>query len=156
MSQSLKDPASAGQDVRSPSVPETAGAMGSQDWNQEETMTKNILKSVVALVGAIFICSAIAFAAKAKTITVHYDSILPNGQTLKAGDYAVKVDETTHKVQFIQKDEVVAETPCNCKESKKNDKTICVFENKKDGKKVLQEVRVKGDTRHIVMEGSGI
>ena len=118
-------------------------------------MTKGILKSMVALVGAIFICSSIAFA-KAKTVTVAYDTVLPNGQTLKAGDYQVHVDEIAHKVKFMQKDEVVAEAPCNCKEGKKNDKTICVFQNNKEGKRVLQEVRVKGDTKHIVMEGSGI
>lgn len=118
-------------------------------------MTKGVLKSMVALVGAIFICSSIAFA-KAKTITVHYDSVLPNGQTLKAGEYKVHVDETAHKVQFMQKDKVVAEAPCDCKEGKKNEKTQCVFKKGKEGKQILQEVRVKGDTKQIVMEGSGI
>ena len=38
----------------------------------------------------------------------------------------------------------------------KNEKTECHFMTGKDGKQILQEVRVKGDTRKIVMEGSGI
>lgn len=119
-------------------------------------MTKNVLKTVVMVAGAILICSAIALAEKVPTVNVHYDSILPNGQTLKAGDYTVKVDETAHKVQFLQKGKVVAEAPCNCTTGKKNDKTECQFVKDKDGKQILQEVRVKGDTKQIVMEGSGI
>ena len=119
-------------------------------------MTKSVLKTVVMLTGAILICSAIALAEKVPTVNVHYDSILPNGQTLKAGDYAVKVDEAAHKVQFLQKGKVVAEAPCNCTVGKKNEKNECSFVKDKNGKQVLQEVRVKGDTRQIVMEGSGI
>lgn len=119
-------------------------------------MNKNILKSLAILAGAIFIFSALAFAEKPKTITVHYDSILPNGQTLKAGEYTVKVDEAIHKVQFLQKGKVVAEAPCNCVPGDKNSKTECVFKSDKEGKKVLQEVRVKDDTKHIIMEGAGI
>lgn len=119
-------------------------------------MSKSVLRTLVALAGAIFICSAIAFAEKAKTVTLHYDSVLPNGQTLKAGEYTVHVDETAHKVQFMQKDKVVAEAPCNCIQGKKNDKTECVFKKDKEGKQILQEVRVKGDSKQIVMEGAGI
>ena len=119
-------------------------------------MTKNILKTAVMLAGAILICSAIALAEKAPTVNVHYDSVLPNGQTLKAGDYTVKVDESVHKVQFLQKGKVVAEAPCNCKAGEKNQKTTCLFLKEKEGKQILQEVRVKGETRQIVMEGSGI
>jgi hypothetical protein len=119
-------------------------------------MTKSFLKTLVALAGAILVCSVIAFADKAQTVKVHYDSILPNGQTLKAGEYAVHVDEAAHKVQFMQKDKVVAEGPCNCIQGKKNEKTECVFKKDKEGKQTLQEVRVKGDTKQIVMEGAGI
>ncbi len=119
-------------------------------------MTKNVLKTLVALAGAILICSVIALAEKPKTVSVHYDSVLPNGQTLKAGEYTVKVDEAAHKVQFMQKDKVVAESPCNCIQGKKNEKTECVFKKDKEGKQMLQEVRVKGDTKQIVMEGAGI
>ena len=119
-------------------------------------MTKNVLKSVVMLAGAILFCSIIALAEKVPTVNVHYDSILPNGQTLKAGDYTVKVDESVHKVKFLQEGKVVAEAPCNCKAGGTNKKTTCLFIKDKEGKQVLQEVRVKGDTRQIVMEGSGI
>ncbi len=119
-------------------------------------MSKNILKSLAVLAGTIFIFSALAFAEKPKTVTLHYDSVLPNGQTLKAGDYTVKVDESVHKVQFLQKGKVVAEAPCNCVPGDKNSKTECVFNSGKDGKKTLLEVRVKDDTKHIVMEGAGI
>jgi hypothetical protein len=119
-------------------------------------MNKNVLKSVLMIASAILICTAIAFAEKPKTVNVHYDSLLPNGQTLKAGDYVVKVDESVHTVQFLQKGKVIAEAPCNCITSKKNAKTECHFMKDKEGKQILQEVRVKGDTRQIVMEGSGI
>ncbi len=119
-------------------------------------MSKRILKSLAILAGAIFIFSALAFAEKPQTVTVHYNSILPNGQTLKAGDYTIKVDESVHKVQFLQKGKVVAEAPCNCKPGNKNDRTECVFSKDKEGKQKLQEVRVKGDTKQIVLEGAGI
>jgi hypothetical protein len=119
-------------------------------------MTKSVLKTLVALAGAIFICSAIALAEKPKTVSVHYDSVLPNGQTLKAGEYTVNVDESIHKVQFLQKGKVVAEAPCNCVKGAKNEKTECIFKKDKEGKQMLQEVRVKGDTKQIVMEGAGI
>ena len=119
-------------------------------------MTKSILRTAVMLAGVIFISSVIALAEKAKTVAVHYDSVLPNGQTLKAGEYTVNVDESVHKVQFLQKGKVVAETHCNCVTGKKNDKSECVFKKDKEGKQTLQEVRVKGDTKQIVMEGAGI
>jgi hypothetical protein len=129
---------------------------GSTRSCQEELMTRNVLKGAVMLAGAILFCSVIALAAKPQTVKVHYDSILPNGQTLKAGDYAIKVDESAHKVQFLQKGKVIAEAPCDCKTGEKNEKTICRFTKDKEGKQVLREVRVKGETRQIVMEGSGI
>ncbi len=119
-------------------------------------MIKNTLKSFAVVAGTIFIFSALAFAEKPKTVNVHYDSILPNGQTLKAGEYVVNVDESVHKVQFLQKGKVVAEAPCNCKPGNKNDKTECIFTKDKDGKQKLREVRVKGDTKQIVLEGAGI
>jgi hypothetical protein len=134
-------------------MPTKAGFMQSC---QEELMTRNVLKCVVMLAGAILLCSVFALAAKPQTVKVHYDSILPNGQTLKAGVYTVKVDESVHKVQFLRKGKVVAEGPCNCIAGEKNPETTCLFAKDKDGKQVLKEVRIEGDTRQIVMEGSGI
>jgi hypothetical protein len=129
---------------------------GSTRSCQEELMTRNVLKGAVMLAGAILFCSVIALAAKPQTVKVYYDSILPNGQTLKAGVYTVKVDESVHKVQFLRKGKVIAEGPCNCIAGEKNPETTCLYGKDKDGKQVLKEVRIEGDTRQIVMEGSGI
>ena len=120
---------------------------------QEEPMTKNILKSVMMLTGAILFCSVIALAEKVPTVNVHYDSILPNGQTLKAGDYTVKVDESVHKVQFLQKGKVVAEVPCDCKTGEKNKKTSCLYVKDKEGKQVLQEVALSVLPSAIHLQG---
>jgi hypothetical protein len=119
-------------------------------------MSKSILKTSVALAAMLFFCAAMALASKEKTITVYYDSVLPNGQTLKAGDYAIHVDTTAHKVEFMQKGKVIAEAPCNCKEGKKNDKSECVFKKDAKGKQTLQVVQVGGDTKTIVLQGEGM
>ena len=120
-------------------------------------MSKSFVRISVALAAVMFFCAAIALADKGKTITVYYDSILPNGQTLKAGDYAIHVDETAHKVEFMQKGKVIAVAPCNCVEkAKKNNKTQCVFKKDAKGKQVLQVVQVSGDTKTIVLEGEGM
>jgi hypothetical protein len=120
-------------------------------------MLKSFTKTSVALMAAIFVCAAIALAGKEKAIMVYYDSVLPSGQTLKAGSYAVHVDETIHKVQFLQKGKVVAETPCNCiDKGKKNSKSECVFIKDAKGHQKLQQVQLSGDTKTIVLEGKGM
>jgi hypothetical protein len=119
-------------------------------------MSKSFVKISIALAATLFFYAAVALAEKGKTITVYYDSVLPNGQTLKAGDYAIHVDKTAHKVEFLQKGKVIAEAPCDCKEGKKNDKSQCVFKKDDKGKQILQVVQVGGDTKTIVLEAEGM
>lgn len=117
-------------------------------------MSKHILRNLTLLTGALFVFSALAFAEKPRTVAVLYDSVLPDGQMLEAGDYGVQVDETASKVRFLQKGEVIAEAPCNLKTVSKNERTEVIFQND-NGKRTLQSVRIKGDTKHIILEGSG-
>ena len=119
-------------------------------------MLKNFAKVSVALMAAMLVFAALA-AAKNKTITVYYDSVLPDGQNIKAGQYAVVVNTTTHKVQFLQKGKVILESSCNCTENgKKNDKSECIFIKGDKGKETLQQMKVGGDTKTIVLEGKGM
>jgi hypothetical protein len=120
-------------------------------------MLKSFAKMSVALMAAIFVCAALALAGKEKGIMLYYGTVLPSGQTLKAGSYKVHVDETAHKVQFLQKGKVVAETPCNCiDKGKKNGKSECVFIKDSKGQEKLQQVELKGDTKTIVIEEKGM
>jgi uncharacterized protein (DUF2141 family) len=120
-------------------------------------MLKSFAKMSVAVMAAMFVCAALALAGKEKTIQVYYDTVLPSGQTLKAGKYAVHVDESVHKVQFLHKGKVVAETPCNCiDKGKKNGKSECIFIKDSRGDQKLQQVELSGDTKTIVIEGKGM
>jgi hypothetical protein len=120
-------------------------------------MLKGFAKMSVALMATIFVCAAIALAGKEKAIMVYYDTVLPSGQSLKAGSYAIHVDEAAHKVQFLQKGKVIAETPCNCiDKGKKNRKSECVFIKDAKGQQKLQQVQLSGDTKTIMIEGKGM
>jgi hypothetical protein len=141
-------------DFEIPQISAVAKLSESRDSTKEESMNKKILRTLTLLAGALFVFSTLAFAEKPRTVTVLYDSILPDGQTLEAGDYGVQVDETAGKVQFLQKGEVIAEAPCDLKTVSKNERTEVVFQND-NGKRTLQSVRIKGDTKHIILEGAG-
>ena len=125
--------------------------------SKEESMSRNFVKTLIALGAAIFFSVAIALADKGKSVSIFYDTVLPNGQELKAGDYAVHMSETGKEVQFVQKGKVIAEAPCKCIErQKKNPRTEIVFKKNSDGKQVLQELRLNGDTKTIVLEAQGM
>lgn len=125
--------------------------------SKEESMSRNFVKTLIALGAAIFFSVAIALADKGKTVSIFYDTILPNGQELKAGDYAVHMSETAKEVQFIQKGKVIAAAPCNCVEKqKKNRRTEVVYTKTSEGKQVIQELRLSGDTKTIVLEAQGM
>jgi len=57
---------------------------------------------------AVLFSAALALAQKPKTITIHTDALLPNGQHLKAGTYQVVVNEITMEAKFMQGKKVVA------------------------------------------------
>jgi hypothetical protein len=120
-------------------------------------MSRNLLKVFVGVAVMVFFGAALAFAAKGKTISVFYDTSLPNGQQLKAGEYTVEMVKDGHAVQFTQKGKVIAEMPCNCHQvEKKHGETQIIFTKNANGKEVLQELRLKGDTKNIVFEAEGM
>jgi len=107
---------------------------------------------VILLVGVGVLFSANLALAKTKTINLSKDVVLPDGQTLKAGTYAVVVDEKLDQVQFLQHSKVVAKHRCKCvpQGTKNANDGIILFEQA--GKKqVLQEIRFRGETRIITL-----
>lgn len=120
-------------------------------------MSRKCFKTFIALAGAIFFNAAIALADKGTSVTVYYDTVLPNGQELKVGDYVIHMSETNDAVQFTQKGKVIAEAPCHCiKQEKKYQRTEMVFKKASDGKQLLQELRLRGDTKTIVLGAQGL
>lgn len=108
---------------------------------------------VVILLGvAIFFFASLALA-KANTIKLDKDVVLPDGQTLKAGQYTVVVDEKLDQVQFIQNDTVVVKHACKCvPQEKKHATSSILFEEKAPGNKtLLKEMRFRGETRNITL-----
>ena len=120
-------------------------------------MSSKFTKMFIAAAGVILFSAVVALADKGKTVTMYYDTVLPNGQELKAGDYVVHMGEADHAVQFLQNKKVVAEIPCNCVTGeKKNQRTELVFQKKDSGKQELRQMRFQGDTKTIVFEASGM
>jgi hypothetical protein len=120
-------------------------------------MRSKFMKMFIAAVGVFLIGAAVAIADQGKTVTMYYDTVLPNGQELKAGDYVVYMGEADHKVQFMQNKKVVAEIPCNCHSNeKKHQRTELVFQKRDDGKQELLQIKFRGDIKTIVFEASGM
>ena len=116
-------------------------------------MSKSFARVSLTLLAVVCFSAAVVFADRGRTIKVFDDSLLPNGQELTAGEYAVHMDETNHEVQFVQKGEVIARAPCNCiLKEKKNLQTEIQFKRNAEGKNVLQQLRIAGDTKTIVLE----
>ena len=94
---------------------------------------------------------------KGRTVKVYDDTLLPNGVEVAAGEYTIHVDETSHEVQFLQKGKVIAKAPCNCIGNKeKNQRTEIQYKKTADGKTVLQQLKVGGDNKTIVLEGEAM
>ena len=118
-------------------------------------MSRHVIKISLYLAGAVLFLSAAAFAEKAKTINIYTDSVLPSGQTLKAGKYQVNVDETSKQVTFKKGDKVVATEGCKIVE--KPEKNACSEARfgVKDNKQQLQELRFGGEHRSILLIHGG-
>jgi len=104
--------------------------------------------------GAIFVTGAFLFASIAlgasKTIKITQDVVLPGGQTLKAGEYSVVVNEKLDKVEFIQNSKVVASSSCKCTiGKKKNPDTQIQLQQSSGNVQELQQIQLKGETRTI-------
>ncbi len=107
---------------------------------------------VVMLLGvAIFFFASLALA-RTNTIKLDKDVVLPDGQTLKAGNYTVVVDEKLDQVQFLQNDKVVVKHACKCiLQEKKHQSDTILFDEKAPGKTVLKEMRFRGETRTVTL-----
>lgn len=107
---------------------------------------------VAMLLGvAMFFFASLALA-RTNTIKLDKDVVLPDGQTLKAGQYAVVVDEKADQVQFLQNDKVVVKHACKCiLQEKKHQTDTILFEEKVPGKTLLKEIRFRGETRNITL-----
>lgn len=120
-------------------------------------MVRNFAKVFLALSAVVLFCSAIALADKGKSVKIFNDSVLPNGQELKAGEYTVRMNATTKQLEFVKKGKVVAQFPCHCIEKPaKNQRTEVFFTTTKEGKQMIQEIRLVGDTKDIVLEAQGM
>jgi hypothetical protein len=121
------------------------------DLKEEKSMLSKTVRFALLLSVGMFLFSSLALAG-AKTINLTRDAILPDGQTLKAGVYTVVVDQKLDQVQFIQRGVVVVKHQCKCiDQQKKNDIDAILFNEEAPNKKVLNGIRLKGETRLITL-----
>jgi hypothetical protein len=106
---------------------------------------------VVLLLGIGVLFFANLALAKSKTINLGKDVVLPDGQTLKAGQYAVVVDEKLDQVQFIQHGTVVVKHACKCVKQEKPNDSDGILSEESQNKMVLHEIRFRGETRIITL-----
>lgn len=118
-------------------------------------MSRQVIKTLLLLVGVVLFTSAVALAEKSKTINIYTDSVLPSGQQLKAGKYQVDVNETSNQVTFKKGDKVVATEGCQIVQ--KPEKNACSEARfgQKDNKQELQELRFGGENRTILLIHGG-
>ena len=120
-------------------------------------MFRNFAKMFFALGAVVLFFSAVAVADKGKNVKIFSDAVLPNGQELKAGEYNVHMNATTNELEFMQKGKVVAKFPCRCVEKQsKNNRTEVFYRKTAEGKLVIQEMRLAGERKDIVLEAQGM
>lgn len=121
------------------------------DFKEENFMLVKTVRVALLLGVGMFLFSSLALAG-AKTIKLDKDTMLPDGQTLKAGQYSVVVDEKVDQVEFIQNGVVVIKHQCKCiPQEKKWDSDAILFSEEAPNKKVLDGLRFKGETRLITL-----
>jgi len=118
-------------------------------------MSRQVIKILLYLAGALLFISAVALAEKAKTINITSDTVLPSGQALKAGKYQVDVNATSKQVTFKQGDKVVATTGCQIVEKPVKNTCSETFFGQKGNKQELQEFRFGGEHRSILLIQGG-
>jgi len=112
-------------------------------------LAKTVRVALLLGVG-LFLFSSLALAGT-KTIKLDKDTVLPDGQTLKAGEYSVVVDQKLDEVQFIQNKVVVVKHACKCIEQPKKWDSDAVLFNVDGNNKVLEGMRFRGETRLITL-----
>lgn len=121
------------------------------DFKEENFMVARTVRIALLLGVGIFLFSSLALAGE-KSINLSKDTMLPDGQTLKAGTYTVVVDEKLDQVQFIRNGVVVVKHQCKCiPQEKKFNSDAILFNEMAPGKKVLEGIRFRGETRLITL-----
>lgn len=121
------------------------------DFKEEKSMLSKTVRFALLLGVGMFLFSSLALAGT-RTIKLDNDTILPDGQTLKAGVYSVVVDQKLDQVHFIQNRVVVVKHQCKCiEQGKKNESDAIMFSEKGPDKKVLDGIRFRGETRLITL-----
>jgi len=109
------------------------------------------MKVALLLGAALLVFAGMAMAAN-RSINLSKDVVLPDGQSLKAGQYQIVVDEKVDQVQFLQRSQVVLKHRCKCVVPEKPNSSDGVVTQEEPGKKpVLQEIRFKGENRIITL-----
>ena len=119
-------------------------------------MSRNGLKIFLFLGVAVFFTAALALAQKTKTVDIYTDAVLPNGQELKAGRYQVVVDETAKQVTFKKGNKVVATAGCQIIEKPEKNSCNEARYTDKDKRQQLQELRLGGERRSILLIQGGM
>ena len=116
-------------------------------------MSRQSMKVLFFLVGAMLLLCAVALAKKPKTINIYSDSVLPSGQALKAGEYQIDVNEESKLVTFRKDDKVIATAAYKIVEKPAKNPCSQARFGQKDNKQELQELRFGGESRSIVIIG---
>jgi len=114
-------------------------------------MSSKVTKIAFLLTAGLLVFVSLA-AAKNRTLTLSRDVVLPDGQTLTAGQYQIVVDEKLDQVEFLHKSQVVLKHRCKCIVPQKANPADGTVTTEEPGKKpLLQEIRFKGETRIITL-----
>jgi hypothetical protein len=114
-----------------------------------ENMLPRIMKIGFLMWLGAFLLASPAFA-KTNTLRLTQDVVLTGGQTLKAGNYTVMVNEKMDQIQFFQNSKLMAKHACTCTHvQKKNSDTQVVIEQGPGDALVLQQIRLKGEAMII-------
>ncbi len=118
-------------------------------------MSRKTARLMLYLAGAVVLFATVALAGDTKAFRLYSDSVLPNGQTLKAGQYQVIINESNKEVTFKQEGKVVASVACQIQaKSAKNETNETYFGNK-GATPEIQEIRFGGERRSILFVESG-
>lgn len=116
-------------------------------------MSTGVIRRVLSLGAIVFSFAALVMADKGKAVDIYTDAVLPDGQVLKAGKYQVVVVEAAGQVQFMKGSKEVVKHHCKCIDLKERNRyTQARYVESQAKKQQLQELRLGGDTRAIVLD----
>jgi len=114
-------------------------------------MSRYGVKKFLFLTVAVLFTATMALAEHAKTVNIYADAVLPGGQQLKAGRYQVTVDAASQQVTLKLGDKMVATTGCKIVEKSEKNAYSEVRFGQKDNKPLVEEIRLGGERRSIVL-----